>query len=266
MKSTFLVLKELFNFKGLLLKLAVFEVRANNEDNFLGYAWEMFGPFIQIFVYWFIFGMGLRNGAPVNGDPYIAWLICGYAPWLFISRCISQGLGSVLGRVNLVSKMNFPTSILPAMPMFSSWITFATLVALMLITLLLSGIQPSKEWLGAIYYTFCMFVFLYALNIFNSTIVVLFRDYRAFFSSIMRILFLATPIMWVSSSFNPELLGIMQLNPFYYIIEGFRSAFLPGVGPLDSSLAIYFWSITILLLVAGSILHIKYRDRFVDFL
>lgn len=266
MKSTFLVLKEFYEFKGLLMRLAVFEVRANNEDHFLGYAWEMFGPFISIFVYWFIFGLGLRNGTPVNGDPYVAWLICGYAPWMFISKCISMGLVSVLGRVNLVSKMSFPTSILPAMPIYSNWITLATLAALLFFTLFVTGVEPSKEWLGAIYYTFCMFVFLYALNLFNSTVVVIFRDYKAFFSAIMRILFLATPVLWVSSSFNPELIGFVQLNPFYYIIEGYRSAFLPGAAPMDRNLTIYFWSITALLLVVGSILHIKYRDRFIDFL
>lgn len=266
MKSTFTILRELFNFRKLLFRLSLFEVKASNQENFLGYSWEIFGPFIQVLVYWFIFGMGLRNGEPVNGVPYIAWLVCGFAPWLYITKSISGGLVSVHRQVNLVSKMSFPTSILPAMPMITSWITLVTLFSLIVVTMVLSNVNLEIDWLLLGYYLVCMFVFLYVLNLFNSTITVIVRDYRAFFASIMRVLFLATPIIWVPSSFNENLLGLVQLNPFYYIIEGFRAALLYGGVALDVQLTIYFWSITVLLLIVGSMLHIKYRDRFVDFM
>lgn len=38
-------------------------------------------PLSQIGVYWLVFGLGIRGGAPVHGVPYFVWLVCGLVTW-----------------------------------------------------------------------------------------------------------------------------------------------------------------------------------------
>ncbi|MES9688639.1 Teichoic acid translocation permease TagG, partial [Bacillus sp. JJ353] len=53
----------------------------------------------------------------------------------------------------------------------------------------------------------------------------------------------------------------------FYIIDGFRNSFLNGNWFFeDINYTLYFWIFTLLLLTVGSILHMKFRDKFVDFL
>lgn len=62
---------------------------------------------------------------------------------------------------------------------------------------------------------------------------------------------------------------ILKLNPYYYIVEGYRSALLGNMGwYLVEHLhyTIYFWAVTFLVFMIGAALHIKFRNSFVDFL
>ncbi|MGV2541469.1 Teichoic acid translocation permease TagG, partial [Bacillus pumilus] len=60
---------------------------------------------------------------------------------------------------------------------------------------------------------------------------------------------------------------IIRLNPRVYIIDGFRKSFLNGEWFFhDVKYTLYFWLSTLILLTVGSLLHMKYRDKFVEFL
>lgn len=61
---------------------------------------------------------------------------------------------------------------------------------------------------------------------------------------------------------------ILLLNPLCYIVEGYRASTL-GTSwyPIDHwKYSIYFWGLIFVFLLFGSFVHVKFRDRFVDFL
>ncbi|MBM6848667.1 ABC transporter permease, partial [Bacillus licheniformis] len=100
---------------------------------------------------------------------------------------------------------------------------------------------------------------------------VLVRDYQFLLQSVTRLLFFLLPIFWdISTQLgdkHPALLNVIKLNPLFYIIDGFRNSFFDGSWFFeDITYTLYFWAFTLLLLTVGSVLHMKFRDRFVDFL
>ncbi|KLV17812.1 MULTISPECIES: ABC transporter permease [Bacillus] len=275
MNALFTILREQISSLPLIIRLAVYETKSKYQMNYLGVLWQFLNPLMQMLAYWFVFGMGIRGGQPIAiGDmevPFIIWMLAGLIPWFFISPTILDGSNSVFKRINMVSKMNFPISALPSVVIMSNLFSYFVMMGVYLIVLISYGIYPDAHWLQYIYYLTCMIAFMFSFSLFNSTISVLVRDYQFLLQSVTRLLFFLLPIFW---NISEKLTGdkawigdILRLNPLFYIIDGFRNSLLKGEWFFhDVKYTLYFWLITLLLLTVGSLLHMKFRDKFVDFL
>ena len=69
-------------------KIRVFlELTKNDFKNkfagsMLGTFWAFMQPIVNVTIYWFIFEKGLKS-QPMDGFPYLLWLIAGICPWFF---------------------------------------------------------------------------------------------------------------------------------------------------------------------------------------
>ncbi len=261
-----IIMEQLTNIH-LILRIATYEMKSSHQMHYLGFLWQIVNPTIQIIAYWFVFGMGIRGGKPVGDVPFFVWLIIGLIPWFFISPSITQGSNSVFAKINLVSKMKFPISVLPTITIVKNTIEFFYMSLFLIVILIINDINPGIYLLQIPYYIIALFIFLFSATLLFSTISVIIRDFDPLLNSIMRMLFFVTPILWVPSNLPSHILNFLKLNPFYYLIEGFRNTLLNGVWFFDEmGLTIYFWSITLLLLFLGAFMHYKFRKKFVDYL
>jgi teichoic acid transport system permease protein len=261
------VLKEQIENTHLILRLAAYETKSKYQMHYLGILWQFLNPVLQVGVFWFVFGLGIRGGAPVEDTPFFVWLIIGLIPWFFLSPTIIQASNSVYTKVNLVAKMKFPVSVLPTVVMVGNSLALFVMLIFLVLILLLYGIYPNIYWLQLPYYLFCLYTFIYAFSLFNSTVSTIVRDYQLLLQSIMRMFFFLTPIFWVPDNMPEQFQSILKLNPFYYLIGGFRNAFL-GQGWFfnEPFYMLYFWLGVSVLLFIGAVIHIKFRKSFVDYL
>ncbi|AMK74080.1 MULTISPECIES: ABC transporter permease [Bacillus] len=269
------ILKEQATSFSLILRLAAYETKSKYQMNYLGVLWQLLNPLIQMLAYWFVFGIGIRKSTDVvtgiGEVSFIIWMLAGLIPWFFISPTILDGSNSVYKRINMVAKMNFPISSLPSVAIVANLFSYFVMMVIYIVALTASGIYPSLHWIEYIYYFICMVIFMFAFSLFNSTISVLVRDYQFLLQSVTRLLFFLLPIFWdighQLGKEHPVLLTAIKLNPLFYILDGFRSSFFDGSWFFeDITYTLYFWAFTLLLLTVGSVLHMKFRDRFVDFL
>lgn len=267
------VLSEQIKNRELIFRMAVFDIKSTYQTHYLGVVWQFLNPAIQISIYWFVFGIGLRGGQPVStaiGEiPFFLWMLMGLIPWFFINPSIVQGSNSVHQRVNLVSKMNFPVSVLPTIKIVGSSFHFLILMGLLFVILLIYGFKPTIYLLQLPYYLLSLYMFLYAFAIFSSTIATLVRDYQMLLQSMMRMLLYLSPILWDPYGERvPEwVANVLQLNPIFYIIKGFRDSFLSQEWFFEDPIYMgYFWILTFALLLFGSRIHLRFRKNFVDYL
>ncbi|MCU5688563.1 MULTISPECIES: ABC transporter permease [Bacillus] len=252
----------------LMTRLSVYELKQAHAGSALGIVWVFLNPLTQIFVYWLVFGLGIRGGKPVEGVPFFVWMICGIIPWFFINSSILQGSNSIYAKLNTVSKMNFPLSVIPTYIIIAQLYTHVILLAVLS---LIVAVTKGLSFLGIIGVIYCLlsaFFFLVSLAFITSTLSTILRDIHLFIQSITRMLFYLTPVLWKPSE-NMEWIFVflMKINPFYYIVEGYRSSLLHGdVSFIWSLYTLYFWTIAITLFVIGSTLHIRFRKQFVDYL
>ena len=85
-----------------------------------------------------------------------------------------------------------------------------------------------------------------------------FRDVREIVESVMRIMFLCTPIIWMPNSERGQLVGaFLTLNPFYHYLEIVRAPLLGMPVPLTSWLAVI--AMTAAGFLATSVLYRRYN-------
>ncbi|MGX7014873.1 ABC transporter permease [Vagococcus silagei] len=267
------VLLEQFNNFGIIRRISKYEEKATYQSHYLGLVWQFLNPAIQIGIYYLVFGIGLYQGKEVRGVPYIVWMLIGIITWFFLNSSILGGSNSIYKQIGMVSKMKFPVSILPSVNMASNFVSYRAMMLLLLVTMFGFRVSPTIYWLQYFYYFFCMIAFLFAFGILNSTITILVRDYHIMLQSILRLLFyLSGAIMDFSrlAVFQGKhgwFIHLLELNPLYYIINGFRDSFLSDAWFWEKGTqTIFFWLITGILLIVGSHIHMKFRARFVDFI
>ena len=92
----------------MLISLAKNDFRAKYAGSALGMIWGFVTPIVTIMIYWFVFQIAFQNG-PVNGVPYVLWLVSGIVPWFFISEGWGGATGVLLDYSYLVKKVVFKT-------------------------------------------------------------------------------------------------------------------------------------------------------------
>jgi teichoic acid transport system permease protein len=269
MNAMFQIIKDQFlNFK-IIRRMAKYDDRATYQSHYLGLAWEFLNPLIQIGIYYLVFGVALKRGDPAPGVPYLPWMVLGIAPWLYMNKTTLDASRSVYQQVGLVSKMKFPVSVLPSIKIYGNLYSYWTMMAFGVFLMFTNGIYVSISWIQFIYYFICMIALMFAVGIFNSTVSVLIRDWHITLQSILRMLFYMSGVLFnfTTSNFPAFLVRLLELNPFYYVLNGMRESLLnkgwiwqqPNV-----NLTIVFWLFVLIVMIVGSYLHNKFRSHFVD--
>ncbi|MCF1684853.1 ABC transporter permease [Tetragenococcus halophilus] len=269
MKEIITVIKEQFTHLGMILRMSRYEDKADYQSHYLGLAWQILNPAIQVGIYYLIFGVGLRQGQEVGEVPFILWMLIGVTVWFYVNKSILGASNSIFKQISLVSKMKFPVSILPTINIVSNLSSYFPMVAIVIATVLSFGITPTIYWIQYIYYFVCLISFLFAFGLLNATITILIRDYHIFLQSIIRLFFYVSgAIVNFENSGLPEYaVNILRLNPIYYIIDGFRDTFLSQEWFFEkATYTLVFWGIVFILLILGSHLHMKFRAKFVDYI
>lgn len=249
--------------------IAKYELLGDMRDSKFGVFWNFASPAIQVLTYWLIFGVAW-NRKPIGGVAYLPWLVVGYAAWWFIQPCIQGGCNAIFSKTNVITKMKFPVSILPATVCAKELFNHACMLGITVVTLLLCGYYPNLYWLGLIYYAFCAFMLAEAIALILSVLTMLWRDVKKLMTSLIRMLMYFSPVIW-ECHFSESVPGyailnnIMKMNPMYYILTGYRDSVFYGKTFLDHPvLTVYFWGVVLILFVIGCTLMYRFKAKFVD--
>lgn len=267
------VIKEQIENFYLIRRLSIYELKSQNKSNYLGMAWEIINPIIQIMIYWFVFGT-IRQRAPIEiGEmevPFFTWLLAGFFLWIFFYQSTIQGSKSIYSRLRLLSKMNFPMSVIPNFVIFSKFYIHLFMLIISIIIFQFMGFYINIYYLQFFYFIFAAFCLVFSLSLITSTLSTMIRDIHMFLNSIMRMFLYLSGVLWPITLLAdfPLIMKLMKLNPVFYLIEGYRSAFF-GTGWYfveNWQYTLYFWVLIIILFFFGSMLHVKFRRHFIDYL
>lgn len=272
MKAAITVIKEQINHFYLIRRLSLYELKSQNKSNYLGMIWEFLNPLIQVLIYWFVFGSIRQRAdieiAPGIEVPFSYWLFGGFVLWTFFYQSTIQGSKSIYTRLRMLSKMNFPMSVIPNIALFSQFYIHLVILGIVVIIFQFAGYFLSIYFLQIFYFIFAAFCLMFSISLITSTLSTIIRDIHMFLNATLRMVLYLSPILWQVTILDDPLPTLMKLNPLYYLIEGYRSA-LFGLDWyfIDHwQYSLYFWGLVIVLFLFGATIHVKFRRHFIDYL
>lgn len=273
MKSAITVIKEQIDHFYLIRRLSLYEIKSKNRNNYLGMAWEIINPAIQIVIYWFVFST-LREREPIEMGgmeiPFFPWLLAGFFLWIFFSQSTLEASKSIYSRLRMLSKMNFPMSVIPNYVIFSKFYIHLFMLVISIIILQFMGYFASIYYLQLIYFIFAAFCLIFSISLITSTLSTIIRDVHMLLNSTMRMMLYLSGVLWPITLLAdfPIIMNMMKLNPLFYLIEGYRSALFSVDWYVIThwEYTLYFWGLVIVLFLFGSMLHVKFRRHFIDYL
>lgn len=258
--------RDMVSSRKVILRMAGYELKTRYASTAIGALWAVIQPVLMIVVFWFVATRGLKVSFD-SGTPFILVMFTGFVPWLLFTDAVSGATNSIASYSYLVRKVAFPIHILPVVMVCTSVFVHMVLFLLLLAMLAWYGVYPEMRVFMVLFYLTGMVLFTLGLGWMLAAANVFSRDVGQALGTALNVMFWATPILWPAHHIQGWLKFVLQLNPMYYIVQGYRSALLPATEFLPPwSLALYFWSLTFVVLVLGTAVFRRFEADFADVL
>lgn len=266
LKTFYRFLRDIYNSRRLLIDLAKNDFKSRYATNYLGILWAFVQPTVMILIFWFVFQVGFKS-MPVDNFPFILWLMAGMVPWFFFAESLQSATQSILTNSFLVKKVVFRVALLPIIQIISAMTIHLFFILVTLGMFLFYGYLPSLYWIQIPYYLFATVILVLGISWITSSVVVFFRDLGQMVGMVIQFGFWLTPIFWSMKILPERFHSIMQYNPAYYLVEGYRDALINHVWFWDKpGLTLQYWIITALFFFGGAVIFRKLRPHFADVL
>ena len=244
--STYL---DVVRYRELLGNLFRRDLQAKYRGSALGVLWTVANPVMLMGVYLLVFGVVWKSPF-ASGDNYALFLLTGLAPWTFFAAAVQSATRSMLDNANLIRKTRFPRQLVPLSVVFAHLVSFAVMLALLLVVNFIALPRArATEWL-AIPLALLFVGVICGIALATASLNVLFRDIEFIVAALLVPLFFVTPILY---SLTGEQLAkhhhvvdvIHWVNPLSPAVEAVRAPLFEGTLPR--------WTDTVYLVVACAV-------------
>lgn len=257
---------QMWNRKQMIHVLAKQEIKKEFAGTVLGILWAFINPAIRILVYWFVFSIGARANHNIGDVPFVIWLSVGMISWFFINDAMKNSFKVYRSKRGIIKNTPFPISILPAVQVLFSFYQHILILFVALTLLVMTEVEFSIYWLQIIYYDISAVILLVAFGSFLAPLVAISKDFGRFLDTILIFLFWMTPILWNTENLG-EYAWIAKINPFHYIVDGYRGTLLYDQAFWDKPIeTLYFWLVVGVVLYLGNYIYSRMKPLFLDVL
>ncbi|WP_169713988.1 ABC transporter permease [Oceanicoccus sagamiensis] len=208
-------------------------LKAEASKNYLGLLWWVIEPTLYLGVFYFVFGMGFRQG----GEGFLSYLLCGLVVWKWFDASIKACTVSITQNVGIMYQLYLPKLIFPAIAIVAASFRFIFILAIFLAFLLLTDTNIQASWLWLPLLLLVQMYFIVAVGFLVAAIVPLIPDLRLVVNYVMLMLFFSSGIFFDISLMDERVRDILAYNPFLMIINFYRSVLLSGTPPAFNAMA-----------------------------
>lgn len=264
LKSTSAFVCDIFRLRKIIYQLAKRDFQQQYQGSILGFLWVFLQPLLFFSVLYVVFSLGFRTGTS-GAVPFELYLISGMIGWMFFSETFSATTHVIKSFAFLVKKVDFRLSILPIVKIVSGLAAHLFLLLVAIALCWYRGYAPSLYALQVIYYLIAMIILLIGLGWLTSSTSLFVKDVGNVVAIIVQFGFWLTPIIWHIERVPAAYRWLAYLNPFYYIVTGYRDSLIYHIPFWERpQMALYFWSVTLVLLFLGMLVFRKLRPHFAE--
>lgn len=249
--------------KTLLRQLVITDFKLRYQGSVLGYVWSLLKPLMLFSVLYFVFTYILPLGKGVPHYP--AYLLLGIVLWTFFVEATTMGMGSIVGRGDLIRKVRISKPSIIIASTLSAGVNFALNLVVVAFFMLITGSEISATVILLPLILIELVVAVLAVSFFLSALYVRFRDIAPIWEVILQIMFYATPIIYPLTLVQPHqnLLVLVSLNPIAQIIQDAREMLITPTTLTTHDVLGYGWSIGVplVLITAMAVLSVLFFKK-----
>jgi lipopolysaccharide transport system permease protein len=259
-------LKEIWQYRDLLVLFVRRDFVATYKQTVLGPIWFIIQPLLTTVVFTIIFG----NIAKLSTDglPPMLFYLAGVTSWNYFAECLKKSSDTFTANASIFGKVYFPRIIVPLSITITNLITFGiqfTLFLGFLAYYIFSGAPVTPNWyiLTLPLLVFTMGMMGLGFGLYLTSMTTKYRDFKFLVAFGIQLLMYATPVIYPVSEVPEKYHWIILANPMTSIIETFRYAFL-GAGNMSWYGLAYSVVFTLVLFISGLLIFNKTEKNFMD--
>lgn len=254
-------LHELWRYRELFYFFAWRDVKVRYKQTLLGVAWVILQPLVTMLIFVVLFGK--IASLPTDGTPHALFYYAALVPWIYFSTTLGMCCNSLVSNANLLTKVYFPRTILPASVALSGLVDFIIGTVLVIGLLAYYRILPNWHILLWPFLMFLLAILAYGLGMILAALTVKYRDVKYATPFLIQIGLFVTPIIYSFTNIPEQYRKLLVLNPLTGIIEAFRASLSP-LRTIDWELLGVSIVFTTTILVVGTIFFRKAERSFAD--
>lgn len=264
-------LKEVWDYRDLILLFVRRSFVAQYKQTILGPAWAFIQPFLTTVVFSVIFGdiAGLAPG----GVPQFIFFFTGNIVWAYFSSCLTQTSGTFVNNAGTMGKVYYPRLVVPISTVLSRLISFGIQYLFMIFFLTYylitkQGVHPNWWILMTPVMLLELAMLALGFGVIISSLTTKYRDLAQLVAFGVQLWMYASPVaydMYSMGAFAPggKWHALYMCNPVTPLINLFRYGYL-GFGTMEWKYYWIGWGITFVVLLMGVLLFSRVEKTFMD--
>jgi lipopolysaccharide transport system permease protein len=261
-------LPELWRYRDLGIMLAWRDFAIQYQQTILGPIWFILQPILPTIVYTFVFGT--VAGISTEGVPPILFFLASQVAWGYFQASYNHTAHSLMGNIDLFSKVYFPRLIVPFAKLASSGVTAMVQLGMFAVAWLWFRSRPAGvdlEWSLSMLGTPLIFVLIalqgMAFGLWMAVLTAKYRDLAQLSGVLIQLWMYASAVVFPVSAVPERYRDLLLLNPPTFLMEAVRSSLL-GIGSVSSGTALYSMGVTVPVLLGGFWVYNRTARTFVD--
>lgn len=239
--------------KDLILYKTYAELRAETERTYLGIAWWIIEPFINMVIFYIVFGRFMGAGSTIPN--FIPFLLVGMIVWQWFGATIPQCSYSILGNATLVRQVTCKKVVFPLIAILVNTVKFGIALLVLFAFLLMFRQWPTVYYAALPVILAVQFLLILGVGLVMASVVPFFPDIRRILDHVLRIMFFMSGIMYDIDRFGPLARRLLMLNPLTLLIRAYRDALMYARWPDWTHLGIIAAVSCVLIYLGAYIIH-----------
>ncbi len=179
------------------------------ERSFLGQAWQLLTPVLNILVYYLIFGVILHTNRGIHN--FVAFLAVGVFFFGFLTASLNSGTRSITTNLGLVRALQFPRAVLPLSTTLVALLRLLNSLLILLPIVLLTGEPLTWHWLEVVPVIAMQSLFCLGLAFFAARIGTRIPDMVQILPFVTRLWLYLSGVMFSVQSFTRSHPGVLTI-------------------------------------------------------
>lgn len=244
------------HFWQLVLVKIRFNLMSEANQSYLSYAWWVLEPLLLMGVYYIVFDILLHRGT----KDFVAFLLCGIVPWLWISKSINQSGNSINAGKGLISQTYLPKPFFPLVVIGQASVKQVFAFILLFVFMIAYGYYPTLMWLWLIPIVVTQFLLIIAISFVAAFLVPFAKDIQYLIETGLRMVMFGSGIFYsYQDVLIPKHREIFLMNPAANLIVNYRNVLMENTMPLTTSLLVIS-GVSVLIIVLMTRVMSKYNN------